>query len=206
MDIVLLGPPGAGKGTQATRLQRALQVPHIASGDLFRALRQSDSPLARQVQEYMDRGEYVPDQLTIEVVLNRLAASDAQDGFILDGFPRTLPQARALDGALDDHGQRVDVVLYITAPEDILISRVAGRMICPQCNTIYNTVTKPPKVDMLCDNDNHPLERRSDEEPEVVRRRLSTYLAQTLPLVKYYREKGILHEIDGSAPMDEVDS
>lgn len=204
MNIVLLGPPGAGKGTQAGRLRQILHVPHIASGDLFRSLRRGDSPAARQAQEYMDRGEYVPDQLTIEVVLDRLTAPDARAGFILDGFPRTIPQASALDHALAERGERVDVALYITAPEEVLIGRVSGRLICPQCNTVYNAVTKPPRFDTRCDNDNHPLERRTDEEPHVVRRRLQAYLEQTLPLIEHYRRQGILREVDGTLPVEEV--
>lgn len=206
MNIVLLGPPGAGKGTQAERLKHKLATPHIASGDLFRVILRDKSPLAQQVRQYMDRGEYVPDQLTIEAVLHRLEERDAQNGFILDGFPRTLPQAAALDAALTKEGKKVDVALYITAPHDLLVARVAGRMICPQCNTIYNSVTKPPQFDLRCDNDNHSLERRSDEDPEVFRTRLENYDRQTQPLVEYYRRCGVLRQIDGSLPMAQVDA
>ena len=206
MDIVLLGPPGVGKGTQANRLRRKLGCPHIASGDLFRKIRRGNTPLARQVREHMDRGEYVPDQLTIELVLKRLAEPDAQRGFLLDGFPRTLPQATALDAALDEQNRNVDAALYITAPTQVLINRVAGRIICPQCGTIYNSVTKPPRQDLVCDNDGHALERRTDEDPEVVRARLEIYKRQTKPLAEYYDKKGVLHEIDGSLPMEQVNA
>lgn len=204
MDIVLLGPPGAGKGTQATRLSAELGCPHIASGDLFRAMQRENTPLARQVQDYMDRGEYVPDELTIEIVLGRLSQPDAAGGFLLDGFPRTLPQARALDRALEDQGRQVDAVLYITAPTDVLIDRIAGRLVCPQCNTIYNAVTRRPKYDTRCDNDNHLLERRGDEDPDVVRVRLENHKRQTAPVLEYYRQHGALHEIDGSKPIEHV--
>lgn len=206
MDIVLLGPPGAGKGTQAKRLAKSLGCPHIASGDLFREVRREDTAIAAQVREYMDRGEYVPDQLTIELVLDRLAQSDALGGFLLDGFPRTLPQAEALDRALEKQERHVRAVLYITAPTQVLLDRVAGRLICPVCNTIYNVVTQRPKYDMVCDNDGHALERRSDEDPEVVRTRLEIYKRQTQPLAEYYERKGVLHEIDGSRDMDTVNA
>jgi adenylate kinase len=206
VDIVLLGPPGAGKGTQAKRLAKSLGCPHIASGDLFREVRREDTAIAEQVREYMDRGEYVPDQLTIELVLDRLAQSDAHGGFLLDGFPRTLPQAEALDRALEKQGRHVQAALYITAPTQVLLDRVAGRLICPVCNTIYNVVTQRPKYDMVCDNDGHALERRSDEDPEVVRTRLEIYKRQTQPLAEYYERKGVLHEIDGARDMDTVNA
>lgn len=204
MNIVLLGPPGAGKGTQAKRLQSEYSLPQIASGDIFRAIRRDDTPVARQIQEYMDRGEYVPDQLTIEVVLKRLDEPDARNGFILDGFPRTLPQAAALDRALEQEGRKVNVVLYITAPTDVLVARICDRIICPNCNAIYNAVTKPPAYDMICDNCGHALERRTDEDPEVVRVRLDTYAKQTRPVADYYGERGLLCEIDGTLDMEQV--
>jgi adenylate kinase len=181
-----------------------LGCPHIASGDLFRAIVRGETPLAREVRGYMDRGEYVPDVLTIEIVLARLEEQDAQRGFLLDGFPRTLPQAEALDRALEHEGRQVDAVLYITAPTQVLVDRVAGRLICPVCHTIYNVVTKPPKRDMICDLEGQPLEMRTDEDPEVMRTRLEVYKRQTQPLVEYYARKGVLHEIDGSRPINEV--
>jgi adenylate kinase len=206
VDVVLLGPPGAGKGTQAKRLEKALGCPHIASGDLFREIREEDTPVAQQVREYMDRGKYVPDELTIKLVLDRLEQRDAQRGFLLDGFPRTLPQAAALDGALEKQGRHVQAVLYITAPTQVLLDRVAGRLICPVCNTIYNVVTKRPRFDMVCDNEGAALERRTDEDPEVVRTRLEIYKRQTQPVAEYYARKGVLHEIDGSRDMETVNA
>jgi adenylate kinase len=185
-------------------LSALLGLPHIASGDLFRAILDEETDLAREVRSYMDRGAYVPDELTITMVLERLSLPDARKGFLLDGFPRTLPQAAALDEWLGERGRRVDRVLYITAPADVLVERIAGRIVCPVCNTIYNLSTKRPKHDMVCDIEGAPLERRGDEEPEIVRVRLETYLRQTQPLVEYYRGEGKLVEVDGSQPMDRV--
>jgi adenylate kinase len=206
MNVILFGPPGAGKGTQSNRLQKITNVPHIASGDIFREIRREDTPLAREVRRFMDRGEYVPDQLTIELVLERLTEPDARAGFLLDGFPRTLPQAAALDRALAERGQRVEVALYITAPTALLVRRITGRIVCPQCNAVYNADTKPPSRDMICDVCGHELERRSDEDPNVVTIRLDNYVRQTQPLVEYYRGKGVLAEIDGARPMEEVET
>jgi adenylate kinase len=204
MDIVLLGPPGAGKGTQAKRLSALLDLPHVASGDLFRVILHEETALAHEVRAFMDRGEYVPDNLTITMVLERLSLPDADRGFLLDGFPRTLPQASALEEWLAGRGQRVNHVLYITAPSEVLVQRISGRVVCPVCNTIYNMATNPPRNDMLCDIEGAPLERRTDEDPEVVRVRLETYLRQTQPLVEHYRNMGVLAEVDGSQPMDTV--
>jgi adenylate kinase len=205
MDIVLLGPPGAGKGTQANRLETVTKTPHISSGDIFRAIRRESTPLAKEVRSYMDRGEYVPDDLTIELVLKRINEQDAKKGFLLDGFPRTLPQAGALDGALAEEGRKVDVALLVTAPRDVLLDRIQGRLVCPQCHAIYNAATKPPKDDMLCDVCGHPVEKRTDETADAVRVRLDTYMHQTQPLIDYYRNKGVLVEIDGSRPEDQVE-
>lgn len=206
INIVLFGPPGAGKGTQAQRLQSTLGLPVIVSGDIFRAMRRDDTPLGREVRDILDRGAYVPDALTIEVVLGRLRQTDASGGFILDGFPRTDTQALALDDFLTAKAQKVDVALHVTAPTAVLEYRLTSRVICPQCNTIYNLISKPPQRDMICDLDGSTLERRSDEQLETIRQRLLTHQTETEPLIDYYRRQGGLIEIDGSRPMAEVEA
>jgi adenylate kinase len=206
MNVILLGPPGAGKGTQAKRLESVMKLPHIASGDIFREIRRQDGPLALQVREYMDRGDYVPDDLTIRLVLDRLNQPDAKDGFILDGFPRTTPQAEALDHELVKESRAVELALYITAPPEILADRIAGRIICPQCNAIYNSVSKPPTVEGICDVCGHRLERRTDESPAVIDVRLKAYLQQTKPLVEYYTRRGLLSRVDGARSIAEVEA
>ncbi|GAC1323440.1 MAG: adenylate kinase [Chloroflexota bacterium] len=205
MNIVLLGPPGVGKGTQAKRLRTALSLPHIATGDVFRTMSTEDSDLGREVLQYLNRGEYVPDPLTIQIVLKRIHEPDAGKGFLLDGFPRTEAQAQALDDDMRKNGSKIDVALYITAPQEVLVRRLSGRIICPQCHAIYNSATNPPRRDMVCDVCGHELERRTDETPEVVRTRLETYAHETEPLVAYYRRAGNLAEVDGSRSMDAVE-
>lgn len=202
----MFGPPGAGKGTQARRIQDRLGLPVIASGDLFRAMAREDTDLGREVRGYLDSGLYVPDELTIEVVMQRLRAPDASGGFILDGFPRTEGQARALDEHLARLGQHVDVALRITAPLEVLLDRLDGRLICPVCNTIYNLTSKPPRNDTLCDLDNTPLERRSDQQTETIRTRLMVFQQETNPLIAYYRQRGVLREIDGARAFAEVEA
>lgn len=201
-----MGPPGVGKGTQATRLEKALKLPHVASGDLFRAAIRENSPVAQEVRSYMDRGEYVPDELTLEIVLPRLQADDARKGFILDGFPRTPGQAEALDRALQKDGRKLDAVISITAPSDLLVTRIAHRLTCPNCNAVYNAVTRPPRHDMLCDVCGHGVQKRSDESPDVVRTRLDTYVKETQPVIDYYQRQGSLVEVDGSLPIEQVES
>lgn len=171
---------------------------------MFRAMKHEDTPLAREVQGYMDRGEYVPDDVTIKMILTRLEEPDAQRGFILDGFPRTITQADALRDFLAKRGQEVDAALHVTAPHDVLIQRIADRMTCPTCNSIYNRQTKPPKHDMLCDLDGTPLQHRTDEDVEILAIRLATHERETRPLIEYYRARGNLIEIDGSQPMNVV--
>ncbi len=205
MDIVLLGPPGVGKGTQAERLEKLLKVPHIATGDIFRRLSNEDSALAGEVRTFMERGEYVPDDLTIKVFCAEFGRPEVRDGFVLDGFPRTTRQATVLDEALAAQGRKVDRALYITAPAAVLAARISGRIQCPECSAVYNTVTNPPRLSMVCDECGHALIRRADEEPDVVRARIDTYIRETEPVIAFYREAGILSEVDGSLPISEVE-
>ncbi|MGH2443183.1 MAG: adenylate kinase family protein [Chloroflexota bacterium] len=205
INIILFGPPGAGKGTQAKRLHTELGLPVISSGEIFRALGREDTDLAREVRSFVDRGEYVPDELTIELILRRLDEPDARLGFILDGFPRTVNQAGALDRYLGSEGRKVDAALHITAPTEVLELRLGGRVVCPQCNAIYNLATRKPRREMICDLDGHALERRSDEEVDTIRTRLAIHIRQTRPLTEYYRLQGVDVEVDGSRPMEAVE-
>jgi adenylate kinase len=206
MNIIVLGPPGVGKGTQAKRLERELGLTHVASGDIFRAIRRQDTPLAHEVKAFLDSGAYVPDSLTIQLVLERLAQPDIRRGFVLDGFPRTIPQAEALDRALTEQRRHIDLVLHIAAPLEVLQQRLKGRIVCPQCHAIYNLQSNPPKREMVCDVCGHELERRTDESPDVVRKRLEVYGQETKPLVDYYARRGLVREIDGAQSIRGVEA
>ena len=202
--IILLGAPGAGKGTQAAMLAEVLGVPHIASGDLFRSALQKKTPLGLEVKKYMDQGLLVPDEVTIAMIRERLALPDCQEGVILDGFPRTLEQAKALDAALAEEGRAIDKVLYIKVPNEELVTRLSGRWICRDCQAVYHTITNPPKQAGRCDACGGELYQRSDDRPETVRRRLEVYFEQTMPLIEYYTERGVLTEVNGDQSIAEV--
>jgi|YNPNPStandDraft_1061719.scaffolds.fasta_scaffold03098_18 adenylate kinase len=202
--IVLLGAPGAGKGTQARLLSEALGLPHIASGDLFREHLGKQTELGLLAKGYMDRGELVPDAVTIRMVVERLAQPDCAAGAILDGFPRTVTQAEALDGALMTQGQRVGVVPYIRVGEEALVARLSGRWICRNCQATYHTLFNPPRQAGVCDACGGELYQRSDDTPETVRNRLKVYFEQTAPLIDYYRGRGVLVEVDGEQDVDAV--
>ena len=201
--IILLGPPGAGKGTQARRLAETLGLPHISSGDLFREHLKKQTPLGQLAQQYMAKGELVPDEVTIGMVRDRLAQPDAQQGAILDGFPRTPAQAEALDALLAERRPRV-VVPYIRVPEDELVARLSGRLTCRAHGHIFHVRYNPPKQPGVCDYDGSELYQREDDKPETVRRRIQVYQTQTAPLIDYYRQRGLLVEVNGNAPMDQV--
>ncbi len=204
MRIILLGAPGAGKGTQAATLHEQLNAPHIATGDLFRAALSQGTPLGLEAKSYMDRGELVPDDVTVRMLLERISQPDAADGYILDGFPRSLAQAEALDEALKSRNETVDKVLLVDVSEDELVRRLSGRWICRACQTPYHAVNNPPKTEGVCDTDGGELYQRDDDKPETVRNRLGVYRDQTAPLIDYYKAQEILTSINGEQEIEGV--
>lgn len=203
MYIVLLGPPGAGKGTQASLISEKMGLSHISSGDIFRENLKNETPLGLEAKGYMDRGELVPDDLTIAMVKDRLSKPDCQKGALLDGFPRTPAQAAALSATLEEMGKSVALVPYISVPEQELIERLSGRW-TSQTGRVYHVKYNPPKVAGRCDVDGSPLYQREDDKPETVKNRIKVYLQQTTPLIDYYKEQGLLVEIDGTKSIEEV--
>lgn len=203
MRLILLGPPGAGKGTQAARIAEREALAHISTGDLFREAVREGTELGKLAETYMDRGELVPDHVTIEMLLERLRRPDARKGFVLDGFPRNLAQARALDEALAAEGRAVDLALHITVSDDELVRRLAGRWMCRSCGAVYHEVNHPPSVTGRCDRCGGELYQRDDDRPEVVRARLAKQKPPA-DLLSYYREAGRLVEVDGERPLDAV--
>lgn len=204
--IVLMGPPGAGKGTQAARLREALALTHVASGDLFREHLKNKTELGVQANAYMERGELVPDAITIAMVMDRLARPDCQRGALLDGFPRTIGQAVALDDALAARGQRIGAVLSIVVPDEALVERLSGRWLCRTCGEAFHTLFNPPRRPGVCDYDDGELYQRDDDKPDTIRNRLKVYWAQTSPLIEYYGGRGVLTEVDGNQPIDKVEA
>jgi adenylate kinase len=206
LNLILLGAPGAGKGTQAVTISKKLGLVHIASGDLFRKEQQSGSELGKIAKSYMEKGQLVPDEITVKMVLGRISSPDCAKGVILDGFPRTLEQARALDKALTAEGKSIDEVLYIKVSNKELLRRLSGRWICRNCQAPYNIVELPPKVAGKCDRCGGELYQRADDTEETARKRLDVYFAQTAPLIKYYTEAGKLVEVDGEKSVEKVGS
>lgn len=202
--LLLVGAVGAGKGTQASILSRELGIPHLASGNLFRAAMAAGTPLGEEAREYMERGELVPDGTTIGMFMEELAKPHAAHGAILDGFPRTVGQATALDETLARQGERIRRVFYIDVPTDELVRRVAGRLMCPTCGTPYHETADPPREPGVCDKDGTPLRQRDDDRPEVVRARLSRQVPPMLEVVDHYERAGIVERLDGTKPIEAV--
>ena len=200
----MLGAPGAGKGTQAKKLAAEYDIPHISTGDIFRANIKEGTELGSKAKGYMDKGLLVPDELVIDLVVDRLAWEDAVGGYVLDGFPRSIPQAQALTQALAAKGQKVDYAIDIEIPDQNIIDRMGGRRACVGCGATYHIVNIPPKKEGICDNCGEKLILRDDDKPETVKKRLDVYHEQTQPLIDYYKEEGVLKEVDGTLPMDEV--
>jgi len=202
--IIFLGAPGAGKGTQAAIMAKELNLVHIASGDLFRQAIEQGTELAMQAKSYMEKGKLVPDEITIQMVLERMSATDCESGVILDGFPRNLKQAKALDRALAERAKAVDKVVYIKVSEEELVKRLSGRWICRNCQTPYHSTDSPPKIWGKCDRCGGELYQRSDDTPSTVKERLKVYFADTAPLIDYYAQSGKLLEIDGEGEINEI--
>ena len=205
-NLVLLGPPGAGKGTQAERLVNDFGLPYYSTGIILREAVDRDSELGRTAKGYMERGELVPDELISKVIAERLDSGEADDGFLLDGFPRTVAQAEMLDGALDSRGRSLTAVLLIDAPDDEVVRRLSGRRTCVKNQHVYHLEFDPPKNPGVCDQDGSRLVQRDDDRPETVQKRLSVYHAQTSPLIDWYDEKGLLRRFDGTLAPEEVNS
>lgn len=204
MFFLLMGPPGAGKGTQAALLVEKYHIPHISTGDMFRAAVKEGSPLGLEAKKFMDAGSLVPDSVTIGIVKERLSKPDCKEGFILDGFPRTLDQAAALDGTLTELGIALSGVFNISVPDAELVRRATGRRVCKGCGATYHVEFSPPAKDALCDKCGKEIFQRDDDKEETVAKRLQVYQAQTQPLIGYYREKGLYTEIDGRQAIGEV--
>ncbi len=204
MKIIMLGAPGAGKGTQAKQIAAKYSIPHISTGDIFRANIKNGTELGKKAKEYMDQGLLVPDELTCDLVMDRIAQEDAKNGFVLDGFPRTIPQAEALDAALTKIGQSMDFAIDVDVPDDNIIGRMSGRRACLGCGATYHIVSIPPKKEGICDTCGKELVLRDDDKPETVKKRLDVYHDQTQPLIDFYTKQGILKSVDGTQPMEKV--
>jgi adenylate kinase len=204
LNLVLLGPPGAGKGTQAERLVADFGLPYYSTGIILRAAIEAESELGREAKDYVDKGELVPDDLVCRVIEERLDSGEADDGFLLDGFPRTIGQAEMLEGALDSRGRLLTAVLLIEVGDDEVIRRLSGRRTCVKNNHVYHLEFDPPKNEGICDQDGSRLVQRDDDKPETIRKRLSVYHEQTAPLIDWYEERGLLRRFDGTRTPDEV--
>lgn len=204
MKIIMLGAPGAGKGTQAKMIAEKYGLPHISTGDIFRANIKNGTELGKEAKEYMDKGLLVPDELTVRLLLDRVAQDDCKNGYVLDGFPRTIPQAEVLDEKLSELGEKVDFAINVDVPDENIVNRMSGRRACLNCGATYHIVSIPPKKEGICDVCASALVLRDDDKPETVQNRLKVYHEQTQPLIDFYEKKGVLRSVDGTLPMEEV--
>ena len=204
MKIIMLGAPGAGKGTQAKKIAEKYQIPHISTGDIFRANIKNGTELGNKAKTYMEQGLLVPDELVCDLVVDRVKQDDCANGYVLDGFPRTIPQAESLDGALKVMGQKVDYAVNVEVPDENIIRRMGGRRACLACGATYHVENIPPKKEGICDVCGAELVLRDDDKPETVKKRLNVYHEQTQPLIDYYTNAGVLVEVDGTLAMDDV--
>ena len=204
MKIIMLGAPGAGKGTQAKMIAEKYGIPHISTGDIFRANIRNATELGMEAKKYMDEGKLVPDELTVKILLDRVAQDDCKNGYVLDGFPRTIPQAEVLTAALEKMNDAVDFAIDVNVPDENIVNRMSGRRACLTCGATYHIVHIPPKQEGICDKCGSALVLRDDDKPETVKNRLSVYHAQTQPLIDYYEAKGLVVNIDGTQDMDAV--
>ena len=204
MRVVLLGPPGAGKGTHAGIVTETCKIPHISTGDMFRAAIKNGTPVGLEAKSYMDKGELVPDSVVCKMVEERISESDCSNGFLLDGFPRTMAQAKALDAALAAKGQKIDLVINLMCSDEVVLGRLTPRRVCRKCGAIYNVKSKPPKVEGVCDIDGGEVYQRSDDTAETITNRLSVYKAQTAELIDYYRGNGVLKDVKADVDKNET--
>ena len=204
LRIIMLGAPGAGKGTQAKKIAAKYGIPHISTGDIFRSNLKEGTELGRKAKEYMDQGLLVPDELTCDLVVDRISKEDAQNGYVLDGFPRTIPQADALSDALKEREEKIDAAIEVDVPDEFIVDRMSGRRVCPGCGAGYHLVHHRPQKEGICDLCGAELELRHDDEPETVAKRLAVYHEQTKPLIDYYQAHDVLVHIDGTRSIDEV--
>lgn len=204
MKIIMLGAPGAGKGTQAKQIADKYSIPHISTGDIFRANIKNGTELGKKAKQYMDQGALVPDELTCDLVMDRIQQDDCKNGFVLDGFPRTIPQAEALDAALGKINEKMDYAIDVDVPDESIVNRMSGRRACLNCGATYHLISIPPKVEGICDRCGSEIVLREDDKPETVQKRLKVYHEQTQPLIDFYAKKGILKEVDGTMDMNDV--
>lgn len=204
MKIIMLGAPGAGKGTQAKMIADRYGIPHVSTGDIFRANIKNNTELGKQAKAYMDKGELVPDELTVKILLDRVAQDDCKSGYVLDGFPRTIPQAEVLDKELGRLGESIDYAIDVEVPDENIVKRMGGRRACVTCGATYHIEHVPPKQEGICDNCGGELILRDDDKPETVQNRLNVYHTQTQPLIDFYNAKGVLREVDGTKDMMDV--